>query len=195
MNGRDILNKHAPQNHHHGQPPINRVSADEHHVERGQRIEHHRGRNIPKREFVVQPKVPVEGDVAHEVEPHPGVASMKPRNVVKASDNEPRGIDAQIATQEEMFERGIFHPRIPQAHATEKQKDVDANVTHAPKPKEQVVAGQTHVEKDDEKHGRSHQFAPVFRDIEEFDVVDFHSKGMRFMSSRKNQAKAKLATT
>ena len=195
MNGCDILNEHAPQDHHHGQPPIDRVFLDEHHVEWSQRIEHHRGRNIPKREFVVQPKVPVEGDVAHEVEPHPDIAPMEARDVVKASDNEPRGIDAQIATQKEMFERGIFHPRIPQAHATEKQKDVDPNVAHAPKPKEEVVAGQTHVKKDDEKHGRSHQLTPVFRDVEEFDVVDFHNEGMRFMSSRKNQAKAKLVTT
>ena len=81
--------------------------------------EHHRGRNIPEVKLVVQPESPVDGYLAKEIDPIPGASAVKARNIEETSDDEPGGIDAQIAADEEMPCRRSLHPREPQSYSAE----------------------------------------------------------------------------
>ena len=119
MDGRNVLYLDAPHNHHHRQPSVDRMPFDEFHVGWGKEIEHHRGRNIPEVKLVVQPESPVDGYLAQEIAPIPGASAVKARNIEETSDDEPGGIDAQIAADEEMPCRRSLHPREPQSYSAE----------------------------------------------------------------------------
>lgn len=119
MDGRNVLHQDAPHNHHHRQPSVDRMPFDEFHVGWGKEIEHHRGRNIPEVKLVVQPEPPVNGYLAQEIDPIPGASAVKARNIEETSDDEPGGIDAQIAADEEMPCRRSLHPREPQSYSAE----------------------------------------------------------------------------
>ena len=68
---RNIFHQYAPHDHYHGQPTVDGVSLDEFHVGWGEAIEHHRGRNVPEVELIVQPKSPVDADFSEEIDPVP----------------------------------------------------------------------------------------------------------------------------
>ncbi len=67
MDGRNVLYENTPHNHHNGQPAVDRVAYDENHIGRCEEVKHHRGRYIPEGQLVVEPKVPVDGDVPDKV--------------------------------------------------------------------------------------------------------------------------------
>ena len=54
----DILYQDAPHDHHHRQPAVDRMALDEFHVGRGKEIEHHRSRDVPEVELIMQPEPP-----------------------------------------------------------------------------------------------------------------------------------------
>ena len=67
VDGRDILHEDAPHDHHDRQPSVDGVPDDEAQIGWREEVEHHRGGDIPEGQFVVDPEVPVDGDVADEV--------------------------------------------------------------------------------------------------------------------------------
>ena len=115
----DILYQDAPHDHHHRQPPVDRVALDEFHIGRGKEIEHHCGRDVPEVEFIVQPEPPVDGYLAKEIDPVPCTASLESWDIEEAGDDEPGWVDAQIAADEEMLGRRILRPREPQSYSAE----------------------------------------------------------------------------
>ena len=110
MDRGDILYEDAPHHHHHWQPTVDGVSLDEFHIARSEEVEHHRSWDIPEVELVMQPEPPVDGNLSEEVDPSPGVSSVETGDVEEAGDDEPSGIDAEVATDEKSFRIGILHP-------------------------------------------------------------------------------------
>ena len=110
MDRGDILYEDAPHHHHHWQPTVDGMSLDEFHIARSEEVEHHRGWDIPEVEFVMQPEPPVDGNLSEEVDPSPGISSVETGDVEEAGDDEPSGIDAEVATDEESLCIGILHP-------------------------------------------------------------------------------------
>ena len=64
------------------------------HIERCPQIEHHNGRHVPERQFIVQPETPVDGNVEEEVKI---VARLEVETlqVVDGRDDQPRRKDTQ----------------------------------------------------------------------------------------------------
>ena len=124
VDGSDILHKDAPHDHDHRQPAIDGVALDKLHVAWCKEIEHHGGGNVPEVQLVVKPEIPVDADVAHEVDPCPEVSSLKTRNVEQAGYDEPGGIDAQITAHEEVAHVRILGPREPQTYTAEEEKQI-----------------------------------------------------------------------
>ena len=72
MNRHHPLHHHAPDDHAQGQPAVDRMTLDELHIGWSEGVEHHNGRNVPEGELIMEPEIPVYGDVKDEV--HPTVA-------------------------------------------------------------------------------------------------------------------------
>ena len=96
--------------HHHRQPAVDRMALDEFHVGRGKEIEHHRGRNVPEVQLIVQPETPVDGNLSEEINPVPRTSAMKTGNVEEAGDDEPGRINAEITADEETLNVRILDP-------------------------------------------------------------------------------------
>ena len=152
--------------------------ADEGHVGRGEEVKGHDGRNVPEIELIVQPEVPVDGYLHHQVHARPQVVHRQAGYVVEACHDEPRGVDAHQSSCVKMPVGGVLHPREPQSHATEEEEHIHADVTHAAQAKEQVGACQLHMEEHDEEHGGAHQLAAVTTDVLQFDVGYSHGRLM-----------------
>ena len=80
------LHQYAPHHHHQNQPTIDRMTAYQFHIWRRKEVEHHRGWNVPESQFVANPEIPVDENVAEKVHP---MLSIKARNIIKAGDNQP----------------------------------------------------------------------------------------------------------
>ena len=150
VNGTYPLHHDAPHKHHHRQPAIGRMTADELHIERCEAIEHHGCRHIPECQVVYTPETPVESDIGNQVG---HVAAVAPAlqiagNVMQAGNDEPRRIDSPVTVLEEM-PKGIFHPhsqrlalfhpREPQPYPTQEQEHIDTHIATASQPEERVV--------------------------------------------------------
>ena len=135
-------------------------------IARREKVEHHRGGDVPKGELVVQPKIPVDENVAQEIDRGPNIVSPFEidRNVIKTSHDQPSGIDAQIATAEKSPKSRPLCQREPKAYAAEEEEEVDTDVAHAAKAEKGIRPGQRDVEENDEKNGQPHQFAAVSAD-------------------------------
>ena len=62
------LHHYAPHHHKQRQPAIGGVAHDEAHIPWRDEVEQHDGWHVPERQLVVQPEVPVDGDVAEQVD-------------------------------------------------------------------------------------------------------------------------------
>ena len=80
------LHQYAPHHHHQNQPTIDRMTVYQFHIWRRKEVEHHRGWNVPESQFVANPEIPVDENVAKKVHP---MLSIKARNIIKAGDNQP----------------------------------------------------------------------------------------------------------
>ena len=112
------LHADAPYHHQHRQPPIGRRFPDEPHIKGCPEIKHHDGRNIPECTFIVQPEVPVDGDVANQINDTPRLP-VETRNIIERCHDKPGREDTQQAALIELAERGCLHPREPQTIATD----------------------------------------------------------------------------
>ena len=103
------LHQHAPEYHQHRQPAIDGMAPDQSHVGRCPEVEHHDGGDVPEGQFVVQPEVPVDGDVAYQVD-EAALRRIEAGYVVEGCHQEPGGIDAQQAPFVELPYIGISDP-------------------------------------------------------------------------------------
>ena len=174
MNRCDVLHQDAPHNHHHRQPFVDGVALDEFHIGWGEEIEHHGGWDVPEGKLVVSPEIPVDGNLAYQVDPRLEVSSPESGNVVETGDDEPRRVDTQVTADEEMLGRRILHPGKPQADAAEKQKHIYSYIAHAAQSEESVLSRQCYMKENDEEHGGSHQFTAISADIRQFYVFYLH---------------------
>ena len=110
MDRRHPLHQNAPHNHDDREPAINRMSPDQLHIRRCKKVKHHGSGNIPERKFVVKPEVPVDGDVASEVDPRHEAAAMNARNLIQTGYDNPRRVYAEITMTEEPAPVGMLHP-------------------------------------------------------------------------------------
>ena len=168
----DILYQDAPHDHHHRQPAVDRMALDEFHVGRGKEIEHHRSRDVPEVELIMQPEPPVDGYLAKEIDPVPGASALERRDIEEAGYDEPGRVDAQITTDEEMLDRRILHPREPETYSAEKEEHVYTDIAHSAKPEKGIFSRQCHMKEDDEQHGCSHQLAAKPADIRQFYIFN-----------------------
>ena len=174
VDGDDPLHHDTPQHHQYHRPTIDGVLGDEFHIRWCPEIKHHDGGNIPKSQLVVKPEIPVDGDIAYQIDDTPSLR-IEAWNIVERCHDEPRRQDAQQATTIETPGGRLLHPGEPKAYATKKEKYIDADIATATEAKKQIGAGQSHMEKDDEEHGGSHQFASETADICQFDVLGTHT--------------------
>lgn len=137
----DILYQDAPHDHHHRQPAVDRMALDEFHVGRGKEIEHHRSRDVPEIELIMQPEPPVYGYFAKEIDPVPGASALERRDIEEAGYDEPGRVDAQITADEEMLGRRILHPREPETYSAEKEEHVYTDIAHSAKPEKASSLG------------------------------------------------------
>ena len=170
----DILYQDAPHDHHHRQPAVDRMALDEFHVGRGKEIEHHRSRDVPEVELIMQPEPPVYGYFAKEIDPVPGASALERRDIEEAGYDEPGRVDAQITADEEMLGRRILHPREPETYSAEKEEHVYTDIAHSAKPEKGIFSRQCHMKEDDEQHGCSHQLAAKPADIRQFYIFYLH---------------------
>ena len=168
----DILYQDAPHNHHHRQPAVDRMAPDEFHVGRGKEIEHHRSRDVPEVELIMQPEPPVDGYLSKEIDPVPGASALERRDIEEAGYDEPGRVDAQITADEEMLGRRILHPREPETYSAEKEEHVYTDIAHSAKPEKGIFSRQCHMKEDDEQHGCSHQLAAKPADIRQFYIFN-----------------------
>lgn len=165
--GQHPLHHDAPHNHEQRQPTIHGPSRDELHVSWCEGVKHHYGWHIPEGQLIMQPEVPVDEDVAKHVDYAVAVASVVEivGHIIEACHQQPHGVDAQVTAFEEMCERRILRPRIPQSHSTKEQEHVHSHIAASSQPVEWVATTQAHMKEYDEEHCRSHQFAAVAADI------------------------------
>ena len=158
MDGGDILHEDAPHDHHDGQPAVDGMPDDEAQIGWREEVEHHRGGDIPEGQFVVEPEVPVDGDVAYEVD-NAAREATRPKivgQIERCSNDKPCGHYAQQATAVEAAHVGCLHPREPQPYSTQKQEYVDTHIATTPQPVERVATVESNVEEYDEEHCGSH---------------------------------------
>ena len=110
MDRSNVLHQDAPHHHDHGQPTVDRMAPDEFHIAWSKEIEHHRGRNVPEVQLIVQPETPVDGNLSEEINPVPRTSAMKTGNVEEAGDDEPGRINAEITADEETLNVRILDP-------------------------------------------------------------------------------------
>lgn len=110
MDWRHPLHQNTPHNHDDRKPAINRMAPDQLHIRRCKKVKHHGSGNIPERKFVVKPEVPVDGDVASEVNPRHEATAMEARNIIQTGYDNPRRVYAEITTAEEPAPVGMLHP-------------------------------------------------------------------------------------
>ena len=138
MNRCDVLHQDAPHDHHHRQPFVDGVALDEFHIGWGEEIEHHGGWDVPEGKLVVSPEIPVDGNLAYQVDPRLEVSSLESGDVVETGDDKPCRVDTQVTADEEMLGRRILHPGKPQADAAEKQKHIYSYIAHTALSEESV---------------------------------------------------------
>ena len=102
MDRSNVLHQDAPHHHDHGQPTVDRMAPDEFHIAWSKEIEHHRGRNVPEVQLIVQPETPVDGNLSEEINPVPRTSAMKTGYVEEAGDDEP-----DIFQHERVDDRGV----------------------------------------------------------------------------------------
>ena len=163
MQRQHILHGHAPHHHQHRQPAIGRPRCDEPHVPRCDQIERQRGRNIPEGQFVVQPEIPVDGDIANQVDKtRRETLRSQPVSEVKGSGHHhPCRHDAQQSPAVEVHHRGLFAPSEPQSDTTEQEEDIHAHIAHTLETEKHVTTREGYMEEDDADDGQSHQNSPM----------------------------------
>ena len=109
MQRNNPLHPDAPQNHQYRHPAINRMFLYQSHIWWGPEVKHHDGWDVPEGKFIVQPEVPVDGDVAYQVD----IIALSPvesSHIVNRSHYQPSWIDAKKASLIELPHRRIFYP-------------------------------------------------------------------------------------
>ena len=113
----DVLYKDTPHDHSHRQPAVDGVADDKVHVKRTGDIEEHDCRDVPEGQFIMQPEIPVDRDVADEVDDAGTVSAMSYDadskvigNIIQGGHNNPCRIDAQETTLEEVAQGRSSRP-------------------------------------------------------------------------------------
>ena len=150
------------------------MALDEFHIGWGEEIEHHGGWDVPEGKLVVSPEIPVDGNLAYQVDPRLEVSSLESGDVVETGDDKPCRVDTQVTADEEMLGRRILHPGKPQADAAEKQKHIYSYIAHTAQSEESVLSRQCYMKENDEEHGGSHQFTAISADIRQFYIFYLH---------------------
>ena len=104
-----ILHHHTEHHRHHGKPAPQLLATDEVHVGRGKRVHHHDGGDEPELPGITLPETPVDADVGHQL-PQVGALTAVGHVVGEveiARHQQPDGIDAQVAAQEEMLQTAV----------------------------------------------------------------------------------------
>ena len=158
MYGQHPLHHDTPHHHQQRQPSVDGATLHKAHIPWRHEIESHDGWYVPERKLVVKPEVPVDGDVAYEVD-NAAREATRPKivgQIERCSNDKPCGHYAQQATAVEAAHVGCLHPREPQPYSTQKQEYVDTHIATTPQSVERVATVESNVEEYDEEHCGSH---------------------------------------
>ena len=104
------------------------MALNQSHVRRGPEVEHHNGWDIPEGELVVQPEVPVNGDVANQVDII-AVCPVESWQIEERCHYQPGRINTQQAVLVELPQSWILYPREPKADTTQEQEHIYTHIT------------------------------------------------------------------
>ena len=104
----------------------------------------------------MKPKVPVDVNIAYEINPRHEATTPKTWNIIQTGYNKPRRVYTKVTMTKESAPVWLLHPREPKAYSAKKQKDIHTDIAHSAESKERIPTRKLHMKEYDKEHCGAH---------------------------------------